>query len=99
VKVTPGLTYVIELTGTEILSYWGTALGNLYPNGRGIQNGFPEEDEDRAFRTYGPSSNLQPVGGVVMPANTFAMVSPWLALVGVVGCIGTVVVLARRRGK
>jgi hypothetical protein len=39
-----------------------------------------------------------PVGGVVIPpANTFAMVSPWLAVVGLVGCIGTVVIVAKKR--
>ena len=42
-----------------------------------------------------PPVTAAPVGGVVMPANTFAMVSPWLALVGVVGCIGTIVVVAK----
>jgi hypothetical protein len=35
--------------------------------------------------------------GVVMPANTLALVSPWLAVVGLVACIGTVVVVAKKR--
>jgi hypothetical protein len=38
-----------------------------------------------------------PVGGVVMPANTLAIVAPWLAVIGLVGCIGTAVVVARKR--
>jgi hypothetical protein len=38
-----------------------------------------------------------PVGGVVMPANTFALVAPWLLIIGLVGCIGTLVVFARKR--
>jgi hypothetical protein len=42
-------------------------------------------------------SNVSPVGGVVMPADTFALVAPWLAIVGLVGCIGTVVVVAKKR--
>jgi hypothetical protein len=37
------------------------------------------------------------VGGVVMPANSFAIVAPWLAVIGVVGCIGVVVVVVKRR--
>jgi hypothetical protein len=37
------------------------------------------------------------VGGVVIPANTFAMLLPWLAVIGLVGCIGTVVVVAKKR--
>ncbi|MGD0549830.1 MAG: hypothetical protein ABSA81_04710 [Candidatus Bathyarchaeia archaeon] len=38
-----------------------------------------------------------PVGGVVMPANTLAIVTPWLAVIGLVGCIGTVGVVAKKR--
>jgi hypothetical protein len=37
------------------------------------------------------------VGGVLMPANTLALVSPWLAVIGLVGCIGVVVVVVKRR--
>jgi hypothetical protein len=32
----------------------------------------------------------------VMPVNTVALVSPWVAAIGAVGCIGTVVVVAKR---
>jgi hypothetical protein len=32
-----------------------------------------------------------------MPANTFTVFAPWLAVIGAVGCIGTVVVVAKRR--
>jgi len=39
-----------------------------------------------------------PVGGVVIPANNFAIVAPWLAVIGLVGCVGTVVVVAKKRG-
>jgi hypothetical protein len=37
------------------------------------------------------------VGGVVVPVNMFAVVSPWLAVIGLVGCISTVVVVAKKR--
>jgi hypothetical protein len=37
------------------------------------------------------------VGGCVQPVNTFALLSPWLAVIGLVGCIATVVVVAKKR--
>lgn len=37
------------------------------------------------------------VGGVVIPVNKFAVLAPWLALIGLVGCIGTVFVVAKER--
>ena len=37
------------------------------------------------------------VGGCVQPVNTFALLSPWLAALGLIGCIGTVVVVAKKR--
>jgi hypothetical protein len=37
------------------------------------------------------------VGGVVIPVNKFAVLAPWLALIGLVGCIGTVFVVAKNR--
>jgi hypothetical protein len=52
-----------------------------------IQEGTPSRTV-----TFCPSS---PVGGVVMPAN-FAIVAPWLAVIGLAACIGTVVVVAKK---
>lgn len=37
------------------------------------------------------------VGGCVQPVNSFALLSPWIAVIGVAGCIGTVVVFAKKR--
>jgi hypothetical protein len=37
------------------------------------------------------------VGGCVQPVNTFALLSPWLAVMGLVGCLGTAVVVAKKR--
>jgi hypothetical protein len=37
------------------------------------------------------------VGGVAIPVSTFAVLAPWLAVIGLVGCIGTLVVVARKR--
>jgi len=40
---------------------------------------------------------IAPVGGIVTPVDTFAILGPWLAVIGLVGCIGTIVVLAKKR--
>ena len=37
------------------------------------------------------------VGGVAEPVSMVALVSPWLALIGLVGCIGTIVVVSKKR--
>jgi hypothetical protein len=40
------------------------------------------------------------VGGVVAePVKTFAILGPWLAVIGLVGCISTVVVVAKKRRR
>jgi hypothetical protein len=46
-----------------------------------------------------PTTSTAPVGGVVMPANMFAIAAPWLAFIGLVGCVGTVVVVSNRCKK
>ena len=43
------------------------------------------------------NSPLPPVGGVVMPVNALVLISPWLAVIGVVASIGTVAVVVKRR--
>jgi hypothetical protein len=37
------------------------------------------------------------VGGYIEPVNRLAVLGPWLAVIGLVGCIGAVVVLAKKR--
>jgi hypothetical protein len=39
------------------------------------------------------------VGGLTEPVSKLAIVAPWLAVIGLVGCIGTVVAVARKREK
>jgi len=43
--------------------------------------------------TFCPSS----VGGAVLAANTLAVLAPWLAVIGLAGCIGSAVVIAKKR--
>lgn len=44
-----------------------------------------------------PATCCPAVGGCVQPVNTFALLSPWLAAIGIVGCIGTAIVIAKKR--
>jgi len=41
-------------------------------------------------------SGAAPVGGVVVLVNTLALVAPWLAVIGLVGCIGTIAVVVKK---
>jgi hypothetical protein len=60
----------------------------------GVTVHFAEGDEALCTFTNSPA---EAVGGVVIPANTFALVTPWLAVIGLVGCISTAVVIRRKR--
>ena len=58
--------------------------------------------DDSALSVSGPFDVAGPcraVGGCVQPVNTFALLSPWLAVIGLVGCVGTVVVIAKKHEK
>jgi hypothetical protein len=43
------------------------------------------------------NSRAPAVGGVVIPANTLAVLGPWLAVIGLVACVGTAVVIVKKR--
>jgi hypothetical protein len=49
--------------------------------------------------SFPPNANYSPlsVGGALMPANTLALLSPWLAVIGLVGCISTVALVTKKR--
>jgi hypothetical protein len=68
----------------------------------GAPSGYPpawslDEEDNLMFRAIVGSTAAPPVGGVAIPANTLAILGPWLAVIGVVGCIGTIVVIAKKR--
>lgn len=46
-----------------------------------------------------PFSTTGPVGGFMEPVNKVAVLAPWLGVIGVVGCISAVVVIAKKRKK
>jgi len=63
-----------------------------------IQYNDPDDIVECTFtNALAPTPTPGPVGGVLTPANTLALLSPWLAVIGLVGCIGTVVAVARKR--
>jgi hypothetical protein len=47
--------------------------------------------------TFDVAGSCCAVGGCVQPVNTFALLSPWMAVIGLIGCMGTVVVVTKKR--
>jgi len=67
------------------------------PDGRAIFYS-REAESNRPILTIEYSlQTAAPVGGLVESVNTVALLSPWLAVIAVVGCIGTAVVVAKKR--
>jgi hypothetical protein len=54
---------------------------------------FTQASDPEQFAVTQPA----PVGGVVEPVNYLMMLSPWLAVIGLVGCVGTMVVVNKKR--
>lgn len=54
-------------------------------------------DDDPDYQRLGGPVCALPVGGGIMPANMFATFAQWLAVIGLVGYVGTVIVVARMR--
>jgi hypothetical protein len=105
VSVTPESTYVIQLQVTKNTFGWFASSSNPYPRGVAIdtepgEGTHPEPEIDFCFRTYGSGSTSTPagpVGGFMEPVNKLVIFAPWLAVIGLVGCIATVVVVSRKR--
>ena len=65
-----------------------------------IMNGNPELDDDTAFRTYGLQQEQQqpiPVGERVEPVNKLNVLTPYLALLGLIASAVVVVALWSKR--
>ena len=45
--------------------------------------------------TFATDPTCPAVGGVVTTANTFSVLAPWITVLGLVGCVGTIVVFAK----
>jgi hypothetical protein len=80
--------YVLYYLHDESHTYSGMPpdvhLVNLYVNGK-------------LFLSIDPPVAAGPVGGSIYSVNTVALFSPWLTVIGLTGCIGTVVVVVKRR--
>jgi hypothetical protein len=83
--------YDTSSSNFEHRSVWGLSLtgvtDNLCCNIAGSHN----------FMIRAEIEPIAPVGGVVRAANTLVIVAPWLAIIGLVGCIGTVAVIVKKR--
>jgi hypothetical protein len=71
-------------------SFIGDSLPGLVPL-------FPPDHNNFLLRVDVDPISPAAVGGIVTPVNTFVIFAPWLAVIGVVACIGTVVVVAKKR--
>ncbi|WP_455284145.1 hypothetical protein, partial [[Eubacterium] cellulosolvens] len=90
VPVSPGSTYVIELTeATTMFGWYLYTEGDVYLNGRAIVGGDFYDELDFTFRTYAPSG--PPVGGFIESVNKLTLAVPYLALFGVVATVAVVV--------
>lgn len=68
--------------------------------GSELMNGNPELDDDTAFRTYGLQHEQQqpiPVGGLVKPVNKLNVLTPYLALLGLIAAAVVVVTPWKKR--
>ena len=73
-------------------SFIGDSLPGLVPL-------FPPDHNNFLLRVDVDPISPAAVGGIVMPVNTLAILGPWFAVIGLVVCIGTVVVVAKKREK
>lgn len=103
-RLNPGSLYIIHLPlsqyyhqgGTNDVIYWYTANdGDTYPRGQGYQVGIPRGD-DTIFRTFGSGQSPYAVGGITTPINKLELLTPYLALAGLIIAVSTVYIIKRR---
>ena len=96
ITVTPGSTYFIELDANAATFSWNIQFtGNQYPDGIFIASGFERVDEDAMFRTYSFLSST--VGGISTPTNKLSLLTPYLALAGLIAVVSAVYVIKKRK--
>ncbi|OGD54495.1 hypothetical protein A3K80_08825 [Candidatus Bathyarchaeota archaeon RBG_13_38_9] len=93
IALTPGSLYVIEVNTDASNFLWCAQGQNPYPGGRYIMEGIPDESADKAFRTYASA----PVGGVVLPINKLVILTPYMAIAGLIIAVSAVYVMRRRK--
>jgi hypothetical protein len=94
ITVNPGSTYVIELDANVDTFGWNIQnVGNPYPDGAFIVLGILQVNVDSMFRTY---SIPPPVGGVIAPVDKLAVLTPYLALAGLIIAVSVIVIRKRK---
>ena len=105
IELTPGVLYIIQLPldqyyhpgGTSDEIHWYSAEGDdTYPGGTAIQLGTPRDD-DMVFRTFGSDQGPNPVGGFYTPVYKLNILTPYIALVGLIGAVSTIFVIVKKR--
>lgn len=82
-----------EFAWSQSYSY---AAGNFwFTDATGWKQAIPTDMGDLAFKTF--VTPPAAVGGFMEPVNKLAIFAPWLGVIGLVGCIGTAVVVAKKR--
>jgi hypothetical protein len=95
--------YVVSLIAGSPMTYSYSSIDTStlsvgsYCVRAGSSSGGPNSAVDLPLTVIPAAPAPTAVGGVVMPANNPAIVAPWLAIIGLVGCISTVVVVAKKR--
>jgi len=72
----------------------GDGIADSEDNCPGVSN---PDQTDTDGDGIGDACEPWPVGGIVESINKLGLLVPWLAVIGLVGCIGTVVVVAKKR--
>jgi TolB protein len=81
------IAFDLTFASIHVMNADGSGAADLTPT-------MPDAESPDWQRLPQPSA---PVGGNVQPVNAFAALAPWLAVIGLVGCIGTVFVVAKKR--
>ena len=102
VSVLPESTYVIRLEVTKLTFGWQYYPSDLYMRGDAIEGGVSKSGQDFTFRTYGNQQQSAPsgpqhIGGEVFSANKLAVLSPFLALIGLAGVVASAAFAFKRR--
>jgi len=97
IQVSPGSTIGFGMGATEWYGIWDESPGpepdgNCWPIS-GYDDGFGMDDYGNLVLGPAPA----PVGGIAVPVNKLSLLTPYLALVGLIGAVTGAVGLMRRR--
>ncbi|OGD54517.1 hypothetical protein A3K80_08975 [Candidatus Bathyarchaeota archaeon RBG_13_38_9] len=104
-RLNPGSLYIIHIPlsqywhqgGTYDRFDWHAAEDDdTYPRGQAYAGGNPQS-YDMVFRTFGSDQTPYAVGGVISPTNKLEILTPYIALAGLVITVSAIIVVKRRR--